>query len=457
MDTQVQVKTEGGRKWEPSSWRDRPIRQMPKYLNFEQLESVEKELAKNPALIFKGEANQLKDDLAKVAKGEAFLFHGGDCAESFEDFSNNSIRDQFRILLQVAAILGFGGKKPMVRIGRIAGQFAKPRSVAYEVHEGERLEVYRGDMINGAEFDEGSRQADPQRLLKAYFQSASTLNLLRAFSSGGYADLHKVGDWLLDFCKNKYSGKMYEALAQDLIKSLDFVESCGVSATDKNITQMACYTSHEGLFLPYEEALTRYDSELQVYYATSAHFLWIGDRTRPIEEAHVEFFKGIGNPIGVKCGPSLEPQELAELVKVLNPGKEMGRLTLIMRLGIDNVGYLKDLIQAVKQTGVPVIWCCDPMHGNTKRTGNGYKTRSMDDLFQELESFFRICSEENVYPGGIHLEMTGKDVTECIGGWDRIEELDLPLRYDSLCDPRLNASQAIELAFRVVDLLKDRG
>ncbi|WP_455477474.1 class II 3-deoxy-7-phosphoheptulonate synthase [Bartonella sp. B41] len=443
------------KKWAPDSWRAKLIRQVPVYPDKFSLENVERKLCGYPPLVFAGEARDLKNELAAVAEGQAFLLQGGDCAESFAEHEADNIRDFFRVFLQMAIVLTFGSFKPVVKVGRIAGQFAKPRSSDIESKEGIELPAYRGDIINGIEFSKDSRTPDPQRMSMAYRQSAATLNLLRAFSQGGYANLENVYTWMLSFVSNSPQGERYKLLAERISEAINFMRSIGItSKTNFSLRETSFYTSHEALLLCYEEALTRIDSTSGDWYATSGHMLWIGDRTRQIDHAHVEYCRGIKNPIGLKCGPSMEPDDLLRLISVLNPENESGRLTLIVRFGYDRIeNYLPKLIRSVKKEDHKVIWSCDPMHGNTV-TVNGYKTRPFNYILKEVEKFFSIHHEEGTYPGGIHIEMTGRNVTECTGGARDISAENLSDRYHTHCDPRLNADQALELAFLVAELLK---
>ncbi|MEM8936026.1 MAG: 3-deoxy-7-phosphoheptulonate synthase class II [Pseudomonadota bacterium] len=443
--------------WTPQSWRDKPARHIPTdYPDPAALDAVEKELSGYPPLVFAGEARTLRQSLARVAAGEAFLLQGGDCAESFKEFHPDNIRDTFRVLLQMAVALTFGGSKPVVKVGRIAGQFAKPRSSPTETKDGVTLPSYRGDNINGMGFEADARAPDPQRLLRAYGQSASTLNLIRAFARGGYADLHNVHRWNLEFVSDKPQGGEYRALADKISQALSFMEACGVTGESvPALREVDFYTSHEALLLGYESALTRIDSTSGNWYDTSAHMLWIGDRTRQLDGAHVEFCRGIHNPIGVKCGPSLEPDELLGLLDVLNPENEAGRIVLIARFGAEKAAEgLPPLLRAIQREDRQVVWSCDPMHGNTIKTENGYKTRPFDSVLSEIKTFFATCRAEGAYPGGVHFEMTGQNVTECLGGSQAISEGDLSSRYHTHCDPRLNASQALELAFILADGIK---
>ena len=442
--------------WSPDSWRGLPIRQVPGYSDEAALARVEDTLHRFPPLVFAGEARRLKERLAAVAAGKAFLLQGGDCAESFAEFHPNNIRDMFKVLLQMAVVLTFGAGCPVVKLGRLAGQFAKPRSSDTETQNGRTLPSYRGDIINSLEFDERAREPDPQRMVQAYSQSAATLNLLRAFAQGGYADLHRVHAWNQDFVADSPQGERYRALADRLTETLDFMAACGLnSETTPQIRETEFYTSHEALFLSYEEALTRIDSTTGDWYDCSAHLVWLGDRTRQVDGAHAEFLRGIKNPIGMKCGPTLEPDDLLRLTDRLNPENEPGRLTLITRMGSDKVeARLPCLIRAVQREGREVVWCCDPMHGNTVSSSTGYKTRSFDRILDELHGAFAIHAAEGSYAGGVHFELTGQNVTECIGGSQAISEASLADRYLTHCDPRLNATQALELAFEIAEALK---
>jgi len=442
--------------WTPSSWRNKTIRQLPNYKNQTALENVEKELANLPPLVFAGEARQLKAELAKVSRGEAFLLQGGDCAESFSEFHSNHIRDTFMALLQMAVVLTFGGQSPVVKVGRIAGQFAKPRSADDETIDGVTLPSYRGDIINDIQFTTDAREPNPERMLKAYHQSASTLNLIRAFAQGGLADLHKVHKWNRSFVEKSPQSERYKSLADRIDEALAFMSACGISPNNTpHIRETQFYTSHEALLLPYEQALTRNDSLTGDWYDCAAHMLWIGDRTRQLDSAHIEFCRGIKNPLGLKAGPSTDPDDLIRLIDILNPENEAGRLNLIVRMGADNIGeHFPALLKRVKDEGRNVVWSSDPMHGNTIKASNGYKTRSVDSILSEVKDFFSIHKAEGTYAGGVHFEMTGRNVTECIGGAFKITETDLADRYHTHCDPRLNADQALELAFLLADSLK---
>lgn len=443
-------------RWSPDSWRTKPIEQVPIYPDLDQLAQVEEQIASFPPLVFAGEARELKAKLARVAQGEAFLLQGGDCAESFAEHGADTIRDFFRVFLQMAVVLTYAGGSPVVKIGRIAGQFAKPRSAPTETKDGVELPSYRGDIINGIEFDEAVRTPDPQRILMGYRQAAATLNLLRAFSQGGYADLDHVHQWNLGFVKDSPAGHRYQELSDHIAETLRFMRAIGLTAENApQLRSTSLYTSHEALLLGYEQALTRVDSTSGEWYATSGHFLWAGDRTRQLDHAHFNYLRGIKNPIGVKCGPSLKPDELLEMIDLLSPDNEPGRLTLICRFGAEEVGkHLPALIRAVEREGKSVVWTCDPMHGNTIKAGSGYKTRPFDLIMSEVESFFDIHRSEGTHAGGLHVEMTGQNVTECVGGAKAVTETDLSARYHTHCDPRLNADQSIELAFIVAERLK---
>jgi len=447
-------------RWTPDSWRSRPVVQIPEYPDPQALADVEAQLATFPPLVFAGEARNLKKALARVAAGEAFLLQGGDCAESFAEHGANNIRDFFRVFLQMAVVLTYAGSLPVVKVGRIAGQFAKPRSSPTERVAGVELLSYRGDIVNDIAFTAAARTPDPQRQLMAYRQSAATLNLLRAFATGGYANLASVHQWMLGFVKDSPQSRRYKELADRISEALNFMRACGLDLeSHPELRATDFYTSHEALLLGYEQAFTRVDSTTGDWYATSGHFIWIGDRTRQLDHAHVEYFRGLRNPIGLKCGSSLKPDELLKLIDVLNPDNEPGRLTLITRFGADKVAdHLPQLIRTVKREGRVVVWSCDPMHGNTITSTTGYKTRPFDRVLSEVKSFFAIHAAEGTYPGGVHLEMTGKDVTECIGGARAITDEHLNDRYHTVCDPRLNAEQSIDMAFLIAELLKqERG
>ena len=444
--------------WNPNTWRNYPVVQMPKYINQKSLSSVEAKLSLKPPLVFAGEVQALKRSLHLVEKGEAFILQGGDCAESFTQFSANGIRDTFKVLLQMAVILTFGSSMPIIKIGRIAGQFAKPRSSDIEVLNGVELPSYRGDMINDMEFNKASREPDPHRLIEGYEQSAATLNLIRAFAQGGMADLAKVHEWTLGFLADTPETTKYQEVADRISESLNFMKACGLTSdTASQLRETEFYTSHEALLLNYEEALTRQDTITaeKGWYSTSAHLLWVGDRTRQHDHGHIEFLSGIQNPVGIKCGPSLEPDDLIRLIEKINPENDTGKVVLICRMGSEKVfDHLPKLIKKIQSEGKKVIWCCDPMHGNTIKASNGYKTRKVSQILSEVDNFFNVHKTEGSYPGGVHFEMTGSNVTECLGGANEVKESDLGSRYHTHCDPRLNGSQSLELAFLISDLLK---
>ncbi len=442
--------------WNPSSWRAKPSLQMPHYEDQTALDQAEAELRAMPPLVFAGEARNLQSSLADVAAGKAFLLQGGDCAESFAEFNANKIRDTFRVILQMAVALTYAGGLPVVKVGRIAGQFAKPRSSDTETQGDMTLPSYRGDNVNGLDFTPESRVNDPARMVKAYHMAASTLNLLRAFAKGGYADLNRVHGWNLDFIKGSPLGARYEDLAGRIDDALRFMAACGVtSETVPAIRQTDFYTSHEALLLNYEEALTRSDSLTNQWYDCSAHMLWVGARTHQEDHGQIEFLRGINNPLGLKCSPDMSADELLRLIDMLNPDDIPGRLTLIARMGHEQVeDKLSPLVQAVKKEGRTVVWSCDPMHGNTEKSSSGYKTRRFDNILAEVRGFFAVHKAEGTHPGGVHFEMTGQNVTECVGGAEDITDEDLSSRYHTHCDPRLNANQALELAFLIADELK---
>jgi len=437
--------------WTPQSWRQKPILQVPTYPDPAALAAAERQLASFPPLVFAGEARSLTADLADVAEGRAFLLQGGDCAESFAEHGADHIRDFFRVFLQMAIVLTHGAAKPVVKVGRVAGQFAKPRSADTETVSGVELPSYRGDIVNAIEFTAEARTPNPERMLMAYRQSAATLNLLRAFAYGGFANLARVHEWTTEFMKNSNAFLAYEEVAKKIDDAIAFMGALGLTPDNTPaLRETSFFTSHEALLLGYEEALTRKDSITGDWYATSGHMIWIGDRTRQPDGAHVEYFRGIRNPIGLKCGPSLGNDDLERLLDRLNPDNVPGRVTLITRFGQDRIGdHLPRLIETVKQTGQSVVWCCDPMHGNTVKAATGYKTRPFDRILSEVKSFFDIHRQMGTYAGGVHVEMTGRDVTECVGGVSAVTEADLSDRYHTHCDPRLNASQALELAFLV--------
>ena len=444
--------------WTPSSWREFPIKQQPTYNDEKLLKEVEHELSIRPPLIFAQEARTLKEKLAKAGRGEAFLLQGGDCAESFSDFNAQTIQNLFKLMLQMNMVLMHSTGKPIVKVGRIAGQFAKPRSSDFEEIDGVKLPSYRGDIINGMEFTEDARIPNPENMLKAYSQSAATMNLLRAFARGGLADLNKVHQWNLDYIKGNSLGKKYEELSHKIDSSMRFMAACGLnSKTMPQLHQTTIFTSHEALLLNYEEALTREDSETGEWYDCSAHMLWIGDRTRDLSEAHIEYFRGIQNPIGCKVGPTMQEDELIELIDALNPNNEEGRLNLIVRMGAGKIQeFFPKLLKKVRDSGKNVVWSCDPMHGNVEKSSTGFKTRDFANILSEVEQFFAIHKEMGTIGAGIHLEMTGNDVTECTGSTScAITAEGLASRYHTQCDPRLNASQALELAFMLSDTISE--
>lgn len=440
--------------WQKTDWRSKPRVQMPDYTDAAALSAVEAQLSKYPPLVFAGEARKLKAQLGAASRGEAFLLQGGDCAESFDQFSANGIRDTFKVMLQMAMVLTYGAKVPVVKVGRMAGQFAKPRSAPTETVDGVELPSYRGDIINELDFTSAARIPDPKKMLQAYTQAAATLNLLRAFSTGGYADVHQVHQWTLGFTEGEKAAK-YRDMANRISDTLDFMRAAGVDSDRAHTLQTVdFYTSHESLLLEYEEALTRLDSTSGKWLAGSGHMIWIGDRTRQPDGAHVEFARGVMNPVGLKCGPTTTAEDLKVLMQKLNPENEEGKLTLIARFGAGKVGdHLPRLIRAVEEEGAKVLWTCDAMHGNTIKSATGYKTRPFQSVLQEVQEFFQIHRAEGTVPGGVHFEMTGQDVTECTGGVREVTEEDLSDRYHTACDPRLNASQSLELAFLVAEEL----
>ena len=444
--------------WKPNSWRNYPVVQMPTYPDESKVNSVEARLSFKPPLVFAGEVQALKKSLALAEKGNAFILQGGDCAESFSQFSANGIRDTFKVLLQMAVILTYGSSIPIIKIGRIAGQFAKPRSSDVEIIDGIELPSYRGDMINDMEFNKTARQPDPQRLIDGYEQSAATLNLIRAFAQGGMANLEKVHEWTLGFLNDTPETDKYREIANRISESLNFMKACGLTSSSvPQLRETDFFTSHEALLLNYEEALTREDTITaeKGWYATSAHLLWVGDRTRQFDHGHIEYLSGIQNPVGIKCGPSLEKDDLIRLLDKVNPNNESGKVVLICRMGSEKVNeHLPKLIKKIKANGKNVTWCCDPMHGNTIKASNGYKTRRVAEILNEVNNFFLVHKSEGTLPGGVHFEMTGSNVTECLGGANEVKESDLGSRYHTHCDPRLNGSQSLELAFLVSDLIK---
>lgn len=446
------------KEWNPKSWRTKTALQQPTYKDLNALEEVEKQLSKFPPLVFAGEARSLKAHLAKVSKGEAFLLQGGDCAESFADFNAIRIRDLFKVILQMAVVLTYAGACPIVKVGRLAGQFAKPRSSDTETINGITLPSYRGDIINGMEFSAEAREADPKRILQAYHQSAATLNLIRAFAQGGLADLNQVQKWNLDFVDGAQSER-FSDMASKITQALAFMQACGITAENTpTLHETEFFTSHEALLLNYEEALTRKDHLTGDWYDCSAHMLWIGERTRNLDGAHLEFLRGVGNPLGVKIGPNATREDILGICDILNPHNEAGRLNLIVRMGANVIiEKLPKLLESVKNEGREIVWSIDPMHGNTTKASSGYKTRSFDNILNEVKAFFEIHRSVGTYAGGVHLEMTGEDVTECVGGMQAITEENLGCNYNTQCDPRLNANQAIELSFLIADVLKHRN
>ncbi|NNN01070.1 MAG: 3-deoxy-7-phosphoheptulonate synthase class II [Acidimicrobiaceae bacterium] len=444
------------RAWTPTSWRSREIAQSPSWPDLEHLERVERELSAKPPLVFAGEARRLQDHLALVSRGEAFLLQAGDCAESFNEGSADAIRDKLKVILQMAVALTYAAGVPVIKVGRIAGQFAKPRSTPFEEQGGIRLDAFRGHIVNDEQFTPEARRPNPERLLAAYHQSVATLNLLRAFTTGGFAALSRVHAWNQEFVANSLEGKRYEVVADEIERALQFMKACGIDLHDDNALQgVDFYTSHEALILPYEQALTRRDSLTGDWYDCSAHMLWIGDRTRQIDGAHVEFLRGVANPIGLKVGPTMGADELVHLQDSLNPENRPGRMTLISRMGRNQVSErLPALIERLRDEGREVVWACDPMHGNTWMASGGQKTRHFDDVLAETAQFFEVHQALGTWPGGIHVELTGDNVTECLGGGSRLAEGDLDFNYTSICDPRLNATQSLDMAFHVAEFLQ---
>ncbi len=439
------------KKWAVNSWRNLPIKQQPEYKNLDALKFAEQQLKNFPPLVSIDEIEKLKAELAAVSRGEAFLLQGGDCAESFQEFSHDNLKSFFRTVMQMTIALMYGLNKPVVKVGRIAGQYAKPRSDGFETKNDISLPSYRGDIVNGIDFEENSRQANPQRLVESYFYSAASLNYLRSLALGGYGNLEKVNKWNEEFAHSLSSKKHTEEVISEVNKILNFMKACGLdSKTLPQLTTASFFTSHEALLLNYEEAFTRLNRDSNKFYDLSAHMLWIGDRTRHPDEAHVEFMRGIANPIAFKVGPSIKAEELVQLLEILNPNNEAGRITLISRMGAAKVNdLLPPLVEAVKKSGRSVVWSCDPMHGNTIKSSTGYKTRKFDEILSEIKSFFAIHKSLGTYAGGVHFEMTGQDVTECLGGNQQISEMNLQDRYHTHCDPRLNSSQSVELAFTI--------
>ncbi len=443
--------------WTPSSWQQRTVKQQPSWPDPGALDAALKQIATMPPLVFAGEARSLQSELAQVAAGNAFLLQAGDCAESFEEFSADNIREKLRVILQMAIILTYSVGVPIVKVGRMAGQFAKPRSSDFEQVGDLQLPSFRGHIVNDVLPSEAARIPDPDRLVQAYHQSASTLNLLRAFTKGGFADLSHVHSWTQEFVTSSPEGQRYERLASEIDRALSFMRACGIETeANANLSEVDVYTSHEALILGYEEALTRRDSITGDFYDCSAHMLWIGERTRDLSDAHVEFLRGVGNPIGCKVGPTMTGDEVLAMCEILNPSRIPGRLTLITRMGADNIeDGLRPLLRAVTDAGHPVVWACDPMHGNTFTAPSGRKTRHFDDIVREISGFVRAHRAEDTWPGGIHVELTGENVTECLGGGDELVDSDLESRYETVCDPRLNARQGVDLAFRVAELIQD--
>ncbi len=456
LHTQPSMATPSSPQWTPESWQTRQIRQQPLYQDKISLEQVERTLASSPPLTSSAEARSLKAELAQVAEGKAFLLQGGDCAESFAEFNETNLRSFARVILQMTIALMYGAGSPVVKVGRIAGQFAKPRSTNMETIAGVELPSYRGDMINGPEFVESARLPDPERLLKVYHQSAATLNFLRMLFHGDFASLDRISGWNMDFVSSSAQGRRFAAIVERINECMSFIRACGITPQHaRQLAEASFYTSHEGLFLNYEQALTRRDEEDEKYYVCSAHMLWIGDRTRDPNEAHVEFLRGVANPIGCKLGPSMTRDDLLQLCDILNPQNEPGRLTFIVRMGAAKVGeLLPQHVRTLKEEGRNVVWSCDPMHGNTIQSPSGYKTRKFNDILSEVRQFFAIHKAEGTHAGGVHFEMTGQDVTECLGGAQAISEIDLGDRYHTHCDPRLNASQSLELAFLIAEELR---
>ncbi|HZH02698.1 MAG TPA: 3-deoxy-7-phosphoheptulonate synthase class II [Myxococcaceae bacterium] len=442
--------------WNPDSWRTRPIVQQPEWPDPAARDSVLRQLQGLPPLIFAGEAQRLREALGRVAQGRGFLLQAGDCAETFDAFSEEGIRDKLKVILQMAVVLTYGAGLPVVKVGRIAGQFAKPRSALTEVRGGEGLPVYRGDIVNGLAFTADERRPDPARMLRAYHQASATLNLLRALSQGGFADLVRVQAWNQAFVARSPAGQRYQAMAQEVERALRFMAACGVNlSSESELHRIDFYVSHEALLLDFEEAMVRQDPSSGRFYDTSAHLLWIGERTRQPNGAHVEFMRGIGNPVGLKLGPSVTPDEAVALCGLLDPQRQPGRLTLISRMGAAKIeAALPGMVRAVRDAGHPVVWACDPMHGNTITGSAGHKTRRFDDILSEVRGFFAVHRDEGTHPGGLHVELTGEDVTECLGGAEEILEEHLGQRYETACDPRLNASQSLEMAYRVSEMLR---
>ena len=446
-------------EWTPDSWKKKKALHQPNYIDKKKFDIAIKKMKKLPPLVFAGEVRSLKSELAKCVDGKGFLLQAGDCAESFAEFHPNYIRDTFRVIMQMAVVLSFASGVPVTKVGRLAGQFAKPRSSPIEEKDGVKLPSYLGDMINGIEFNENSRVPDPNRMLQAYNQAASTQNLLRAFAYGGYADLSTIQNWNLDFVKKSKQGSNFKIVADRISECLRFIDACGINNENvRQLSETSFFISHEALLLPYETAFTRVDSTTGDWYDVSAHMVWIGDRTRQLNGAHVEFCKGISNPIGIKVGPTTDKDELLKVIKTLNPKNEKGKIVLIVRMGsklIDDL--LPPILEKIKSANVNVVWSCDPMHANIEKSKSGFKTRNFNNILNEVKSFFKLHKKSGTYAGGIHLEMTGQNVTECIGGLQKISDKDLSSRYHTHCDPRLNASQSLELAFTMANYLKNLG
>ncbi len=447
----------GKKNWSKGSWRNFPVLQQPNWPDPQAFQSAQTTIAELPPLVFAGEIRDLKRQLAKAAHGEAFLLQGGDCAESFAHCNAPEVRELLKVILQMTVILGYAGGKPVVKVGRMAGQYAKPRSADTEIIDGRELPSYRGDMVNDSTPTPEARRPDPQRMVKGYFLAGATMNILRAFTMGGYAALDRVHAWNNEFVKTSPQGRMYEKLARQIDQAINFMQVVGLDTNIPQLTQASFFTSHEALLLGYEEALTRQDSTTGDWYDCSAHMLWIGERTRQVDGAHVEFFRGVHNPIGVKVGPNHDIEDIKRLISVLNPQNEAGKLTLITRFGCRRIGEgLPPLVRALKEEGFKLVWSCDPMHGNTYTAGSGHKTRNFDDILAEIRAFFEIHWQEGTIPGGVHFEMTGDNVTECIGGGRQIVDQQLGQRYRTMCDPRLNAEQSLELAFQIAELLREK-
>jgi len=444
------------RKWKINSWKNYPVKHIPNYKDEKELNMVLSKIKNFPPLVFAGETRHLKEQLANVADGKAFLLQAGDCAESFAEFNPDNIRDTFKVILQMSLVLTYSASLPVIKVGRIAGQFSKPRTSPTEKKDNKELPSYLGDNINGIEFNEKARKPDPKRLFKAYSQAASTLNLIRAFCHGGFADLQNVHLWNLGYIKKSPQAKKFKELEDRIADALAFMDACGINSEfNRRLKTVNFWTSHEALLLPFEESMTRVDSTTGEYHDTSAHFVWIGDRTKQLEGGHVEFCRGIENPIGIKCGPTTKADEIVKIINVINPKNKKGKITLISRFGHENVEkFLPKLIRTIKKEGANVIWSCDPMHGNTIKSATGYKTRPFNNVLKEVKNVFAVHQREGSYAGGLHIEMTGQNVTECTGGAQKISDKDLSSRYHTHCDPRLNANQALELAFLISDEIK---